>query len=1047
MSHPTSRLAPRLIGLSATVGIVLFVVGTPRILFTIGVGPTLNPDWNGLRDMLASPDDGTLALKVLALVAWLAWLVMAVSLLVETVARLRGVHAPRLPGLGVPQVAAGRLVAAASLLFIALPVVTQAVAPPSARATEFPRTLVPEQQVAPAPAVPVAAHGSATAVTPTPDRKEPPTADYTVKRGDSLWKIAAELLGDGKRYVEIVDLNRDVLNGKPDFVTPGAVLRIPSEEAFQPKASAIAETYTVKRGDTLSEIALDELGDPMRSPEVFEASRDTVQPDGAHLSDPNLIRPGWELTIPGEDAPEPPDVVEQEPQPDPPQVVAPPVEPTPTPEPTGEPTAEPTESAEPRTHADVSDPPDEADEVTPGWLLPGLAGAGAVLAGALLLAVRGHRSTQLRFRRPGHIIVPPPPELRAVEKTAHVVGTAMAPQVERLDAALRWLAGSVAEPPAVESVELAPDAVVLHLAQDADLPAPWEGNGTTWSLTSDAEVPADLDQLAPYPLLVTVGRDEAEHLWLLNLEHLGVVTVIGDPTHAEAFGRYVAAELALNPWSALVEVDTLGLAAELATIAPLRLHHHADGDIQFLDYLARDLEADPGYPGHDPEQFHAVVSVNGVRDTAPVRKIVKIITSHPGRPGAAVVAINSTPEPNDVILELATGGRLVASSLDLDVTAAGLTAAEAAACAAIVDITRDADNALVPVDETAAEGWRGLIDAAGALRAELVEARPVGPAGEESLLPLAAVQYADAAPTTIEDIETLAPVTKPETKARFERADPDLDADLAAWFSKDCPLPRLTLLGPVDARTRGNAAAAIKRKPYCVELLAFLALRPRGATTDEILEAFAITKNRARVDLTALRSWLGRNPRTSRDHLPDARKTRAAADRGTAAYQVEDVLCDADLFRRLRARGQARGSLGVDDLTAALRLVAGEPFSDLRDSGWSWLLEGDRIDQVIASAIVDVAHLVTTHALAAGDLDLARFSAETSCIAAPYDDIGRLDLVQVASLMGQSEDAQRYLVEGVFNRSDDDLGPVDLPDRTARIVRQRTWTTRPRTTE
>ena len=36
----------------------------------------------------------------------------------------------------------------------------------------------------------------------------------------------------------------------------------------------------MKPGDTLSEIAEAKLGDPMRYPELFEASRDTVQPDG-----------------------------------------------------------------------------------------------------------------------------------------------------------------------------------------------------------------------------------------------------------------------------------------------------------------------------------------------------------------------------------------------------------------------------------------------------------------------------------------------------------------------------------------------------------------------------------------------------------------------------------------------------------------------------------------------------------------------------------------------------------------------------------------------
>ena len=1037
MSHSTSRLVRRLIGLAATAGIVLLVVGTPVVLFAIGVGPTMNPDWSGLRQMLTSPDDGTLALKVLALVAWLAWLVMTVSLFVETLARLRRVQAPRLPGLGIPQLAAGRLVATASLLFVALPVLTQSLTAPPTHAAGFPRALVPEQPVVTAPVVPASSPLVASPASTT-KREEPATVDYTVRRGDSLWKIANTQLGDGKRFVEIVELNRDVLNGKPDFITAGTVLRLPSEGVIEPHAAA-DETHTVRPGDTLSGIALDQLGDPMRYPEIFEASRNTAQPDGARLTDPDLIRPGWDLAIPAETPPDEPEVVEPEQQTDPDDDVAPQVEPTPTPETT----AEPTQSAEPTSPGDASA---TADDVTPGWLLPGLAGAGAMLAGALLLALRRHRNTQLRFRRPGHVIVPPPVELRDVEKTAHVAGTATAPQIEKLDAALRWLAASMTETPTVISVELAPSALLLHLAAGAVLPAPWEGNTTRWSLDLDADIPDDLDQLAPYPLLVTVGRDEAEHVLLLNLEHLGVITVTGDPTHAEAFGRYVAAELALNPWSALVDVDTLGLAAELAPLAPLRLHHHADGDLQFLDYLAHDLDEDLGLPGHDPEQFHAVVSVNGVRDTAQVRKIVRIITTHPGRPGAAVIAINATPEPNDVILELTADGRLVAASLGLDVTAVGLTASEAAACAAIVEITRDADNARMPAADTANDGWRGLTDAAGALREEHVEPRPAGPAGDKSLLPLATVQYADAVPTTIEDIQTLAPLTKPETKTRVEQADPDLDSDLAAWISKDCPLPRLTLLGPVDARTHGNATAAIKRKPYYVELLAFLALRPRGATTDEILDAFSITKNRARVDLTALRSWLGRNPRTGHDHLPDARTTRAAAERGAAAYQVEGVLCDVDLFRRLRARGQARGSVGLDDLTAALRLVAGEPFSELRESGWAWLLEGDRIDQVMASAIVDVAHLVTTHALAAGDLDLARFAAETSCNAAPYDDIGRLDLVQVASLSGQSEDAERHLIDGVFNRSDDDLGPVDLPDRTARIVRQRAWSTRPQTT-
>ena len=119
--------------------------------------------------------------------------------------------------------------------------------------------------------------------------------------------------------------------------------------------------------------------------------------------------------------------------------------------------------------------------------------------------------------------------------------------------------------------------------------------------------------------------------------------------------------------------------------------------------------------------------------------------------------------------------------------------------------------------------------------------------------------------------------------------------------------------------------------------------------------------------------------------------------------------------------------------------MPGEPFSNLRPGGWHWLLDGDPIDHISTCAIVDVAHIVTTHALAEGDLDLARFAAETGFQAAPADETSRLDLVQVAASEGHSDLAQRQLVDGIFNRSDDDLGPVELPDRTSHIVRQRRW--------
>ncbi len=55
------------------------------------------------------------------------------------------------------------------------------------------------------------------------------------------------------------------------------------------------------------------------------------------------------------------------------------------------------------------------------------------------MAVRAHRATQLRYRRPGQTIAPPPEELRAVEKTAFVGGAPLTTTIENLDRALSVL--------------------------------------------------------------------------------------------------------------------------------------------------------------------------------------------------------------------------------------------------------------------------------------------------------------------------------------------------------------------------------------------------------------------------------------------------------------------------------------------------------------------------------------------------------------------------------------------------------------------------------
>lgn len=350
---PRSGTGARVIrGLGAALLLIALVVGIPVGLWMFG-----GPVWTGpvsinrIISMLSSPDvTGSVLIGLVKVVGWIAWFTFAFAVVVEVIAALRGRRSPHVRGLGTQQRAAAALVGAVITMLVAAPAVAPAMAATTPLETGATGTAV-SAPVLPGAVADVAA-GTAEKAEERARADEAPSATYTVQPGDSLWRIAELTLGDGALFKQIADLNYGVRQADGNaldagnWIEPGWVLKLPAavdvgvtatsvgqpgdgDDAggepvgIAPSKSAADDTaetvgssdpegtvdvrnrgseaveVVVEPGDTLWGIAEEELGDGTKYPEVYEASRDTEQPGGARLTDPDLIYPGWTVTVPG----------------------------------------------------------------------------------------------------------------------------------------------------------------------------------------------------------------------------------------------------------------------------------------------------------------------------------------------------------------------------------------------------------------------------------------------------------------------------------------------------------------------------------------------------------------------------------------------------------------------------------------------------------------------------------------------------------------------------------------------------------------------------
>lgn len=195
--------------------------------------PRTIPTWNGIQQALTHQITGpTLYIDTLACLLWACWTLLTVSFLIELLAALTRVPAPRVPGLGPAQILAAALIAALGLAVTARP--ASAATTPSLPAH---LTTPTATTAAPRPTT----DSSTTAASAVQTTSE---AVHTVVPGDSLWKIAQQDLGNGKDWPRIYQLNADKNQPDggaltdPDLIKPGWTLRItPDASSTTPPAT------------------------------------------------------------------------------------------------------------------------------------------------------------------------------------------------------------------------------------------------------------------------------------------------------------------------------------------------------------------------------------------------------------------------------------------------------------------------------------------------------------------------------------------------------------------------------------------------------------------------------------------------------------------------------------------------------------------------------------------------------------------------------------------------------------------------------------------
>lgn len=697
----------------------------------------------------------------------------------------------------------------------------------------------------------------------------------------------------------------------PPLVPVSHFVQVAHSEGAVAPALGHPSSYVVKVGDTLWDIAEDELGSGYRWRDVYELNRGRKFAGGQVLHNPRLIRPGWELDLPAHNGENPP-VTTNLPQPEnePPPQAAPSVVPEHQPS---------TREAEHgRTPTRTQRPLIE---------LPSGAVVATSFASGLLAA---HALAGIRLRRSRRALAEPD-EGDPQSLVLDLRRRATAPAAGHLEAAAMEIAGAwqrvhsslprfiaaieerdraiflIAKPNSEHAATLPPSSMRIVFRDEGDSVRAEVRRPFPPKMVR-AETPLETGLLAP---IGTQGRDSAVHIGLLGL---GQISVEG-----ERSGEFVGQTLLSCAADTSADDLEIYLLGDLADVGPSTNLNHVrasagwDATPKVLNRIQAELLARArAFMNEGVDDFWSFLAtrvderIRGIvvvasRPPAALTGVVEAIASQMNALGGAFIAVGWTPIANSLALRVDSKVVLDPPVLKLPASLRPLllTPAEMEEAVRIVNEARppswDADLRAEESLETA--------DSSSASEMELAEA------SEDLDRELTSTDNPDDAPG----------VAEPTLKVEDE---PPLLLD---------DIPETPTEGQLEVRAFGNFSIVkdgrlIEKgmRTASKELLAYLVAQPQGAIRDRMIEDLRpeVDSEAAGLQLNKALYFLKRRTGSGRtDHISHV----GDLYRLDFKYWWTDVAAFESI---LTAAGSLAAEDAIAQLSAALDLYRGPLFDD-----------------------------------------------------------------------------------------------------------------------